>query len=194
MRTARQGKAGTVVTTFPKPSSSWSHLDERNFMRCITLTYMTSTVLGVIIAIIIALILVGVFFAAKAIGQKRAISGLSAADKTLVKSQTKTASQPLTEAPAAPAEGEARTSAIRRPMLISDHRVVAAEDGVAETHYVTFSAPMGDVVDLVVPVKDAAPLTPGSKGILVYRGSRFITFIKAPDAALPGRSVISGQN
>jgi hypothetical protein len=39
--------------------------------------------------------------------------------------------------------------------------------------------------------KDAVALNPGSKGILVYRGAKFIAFIKAPAATLPGRPVSS---
>jgi len=147
----------------------------------------SAVVLGVVIAVVIVLALVGVFFLAKALGQKRALSGLSAADKAFVEGQNQKpapASGPAAEAPTG-----AKTDSMRRPMLISDHRVVPDANGDGETHYVTFSAPMGDVVDLVVPAKDAALCTPGGKGILVYRGTRFIAFIKAPDAALPGRSV-----
>jgi len=146
----------------------------------------SAAVLGVVIAVVVVLALVGAFFLAKAMGQKRALSGLSAADKAFI-SGTKTTSTTAAAGPGGDA-APAKTDSLRRPMLISDHRVLLDDNG-AETHYVTFSAPMGDVVDLVVPAKDAAILNPGGKGILVYRGNRYITFIKAPDAALPGRSV-----
>jgi len=157
----------------------------------ITLARMSSVVLGVIIAVVIVLALTGAFFIAKALGQKRALTGLSAADKAFVESQTAPSAGPAAGTPT-DAKTDTKADAVRRPMLISDHRIVPAEDGASETHYITFSAPMGDVVDLVVPAKDAAGLNPGGKGILVYRGTRFIAFIKAPDAALPGRSVNAG--